>query len=269
MVGREAVGVAGAVESLVVVKHPPALLLREHAFDDSRAKRRVFLDRLVLGHGQRPRFEEHRIGNPDLADVVDERRFAEERDARDRPADLARKPHRQGSDTFRVAERRRVFCVHRAGEGPNRAEGSHTLVVAAVLHRGKACQVGRVANRAVTPAGLRPGERRIGETKELGGRLRVAKITDTRRNRHGPNAKVTCGGARHGSGPLGRRVGAHRVHPRNHPREGSAACGGDQLAGTGLLSEARTDAPHDLVATHLPVALVHEREAVEVDHHKR
>jgi hypothetical protein len=71
-VAGQAVGVAAAVRALVVAADPPHLLGGRHVLDDLRAERRVLLDLLVLVRRQPVGLEQHRVGDADLADVVDE-----------------------------------------------------------------------------------------------------------------------------------------------------------------------------------------------------
>ena len=68
----QAVGVAPAVEALVVVAHPGHELLVEQGAHDLGADAGVLAHELPLLRGQRAGLEQHAVGDADLADVVQE-----------------------------------------------------------------------------------------------------------------------------------------------------------------------------------------------------
>ncbi len=72
LVAGEAVGVAAAVEALVVVAHAGHELLVEQGSHDLGADARVLADELPLFRGERSPLEQHAVGHADLADVVQE-----------------------------------------------------------------------------------------------------------------------------------------------------------------------------------------------------
>ena len=87
-VAGQAVGVAAAVEALVVVAHPARLDSHVGGLDDVVAEQRVALHLLVLGVGELGRLVEDRVGDPDLADVVQQAGQPQARRAARRRAEL-------------------------------------------------------------------------------------------------------------------------------------------------------------------------------------
>ena len=72
LVAGQAVGVAAAVEALVVVAHAGHQLLVEQRPHDLGADAGVLAHELPLFGGERPALEQHAVGHADLADVVQE-----------------------------------------------------------------------------------------------------------------------------------------------------------------------------------------------------
>ena len=109
---------------LVVTSDPRDLLVGQHVGDDLRAQPRVHLDESPLVGRQEVRLEEQRVGNADLADVVEEGRLLEQHQPLLTPPKARSKAHRNRRDPFCVPGGRRVLGVDGPGE---RAEGGDAL----------------------------------------------------------------------------------------------------------------------------------------------
>ena len=121
LLAAEPVRVAGAVEALVVVADRRHRVLEEaEAVDDARALLGVALHQRPLLARQARRLEEDRVRDRELADVVEERRVAEQVELRLREAELAADRERELLHAPRVAGGVRVARVDRRREGLHR-----------------------------------------------------------------------------------------------------------------------------------------------------
>src|SRR5206468_1776585 len=104
LLALEPVGVASAVEALVMVPDRGYRVVQEaEAVDDAGALVRVPLHQRPFVLGEARRLEQDRVRNRQLADVVEERRVAEQVELRLREAELAADRERELLDTARVA----------------------------------------------------------------------------------------------------------------------------------------------------------------------
>ena len=97
---------------------PFHLLARQHPLDDPRRELRVAFDLGALVVAERPGLPEQRIGDADLADIVDERGLGEEHRPLQRPSCRPRELAGERCDALGVLPGRRILCIDRPGQGP-------------------------------------------------------------------------------------------------------------------------------------------------------
>ena len=114
LLAGEAVGIAAAVEALVVVAHPARLELHVGGLDDVVAQQRVALHVLVLVVGELGGLVEDRVGDADLAHVVQQPGQAQAREPPGLEAQLGADEPAQLRDGLAVAARVGVLGVDRA-----------------------------------------------------------------------------------------------------------------------------------------------------------
>ena len=124
-----------------------------------------------------------RVGNPDLADVVDERGLAQERDVLAAPAELLGELSGDLGDALGVAPRRGVLGVDGAGQRAHPGERLRAAQAIGALRRRELLDdLGGVAPGRVAAVPLRPVERAVGEPDELVGEAALAQVADAERN---------------------------------------------------------------------------------------
>jgi hypothetical protein len=109
---------------------PRDLLVGQHVGDDLGSQRRVHLDERALVWSQQVGFEQQRVRNPDLADVVHERRLLEQHQLLLTPPEARSEAHGHRGHPLRVPGCGGVFRVDRPGERP---EGGHALAASETL----------------------------------------------------------------------------------------------------------------------------------------
>ena len=171
----QAVRVPAPVPALVVVAHPGDLLGRQHVRARSTRRATACSFRRSYSSGvERAGLEQDRVRDADLADVVDERRLAQQRDA------LGVQPSASASSRGRSATRSEWRAgARRRGRRP-RAPAPDRPASACGAQRSACSRPGasrddvrRVAHAHVAPAALGPVEGAVGEAEEASASRRL------------------------------------------------------------------------------------------------
>ena len=133
LLAGEAVGIAAAVEALVVVAHPARLDLHVGRLHDVVAQQRMALHLLVLVVGELGGLVEDRVGHADLAHVVQQPGQAQAREPPGVEAQLGADQAAQLRHGLAVAARVGVLGVDGARE--RAGEGARVMLV--LLRRGR------------------------------------------------------------------------------------------------------------------------------------
>ena len=168
----------------MVAGDPGDLLLLEHVADDARAQQGVLAHDRELLLVERPVLEQDRVGDADLADVVQQRGVAQQRDAVGRPA---------AGDRQAGAERRDALGVLLGGgvlgvDGPRqRAQADERLgaiELAGALALVELAHDRRVVEPAqVAPVLLGPVQGGVGAPQRLVARARGLEVAEPDRHR--------------------------------------------------------------------------------------
>ena len=254
----EAVGIAAALDALVVVEHPDGLPRELGAAEDLVPQRGVRLDRRVLRRIQRGRLLQDGVGHADLAHVVDEPREPELLHA------LVVEPEARGDERAQLGHRLavaagpRVLGVHR----PRERGGERRLVA-----RSDAGAAGAATSPAVWMTVRRPVRLAV---------MRAASASAMSASRSAP--AVGGGDAR---ADRGRARGQRRVQALREvegvPRAGAGQHGGELVAAdaihavpaAGDVPQRGGDALDEPVARLVAAGVVDPLEPVEVDHDER
>ena len=214
---------------------------------------------------ERAGLAEHGLADPELADVVEQRRLGESDRKVGVPTARERELLGEAGNALRMAFGAGVFGVELARE---RAQPAEAAVVFDLELGVLAVELGAVSEGGVAAGGLRMDEGDLREREQLVGAADVVEVADA--GRGGDLADpLDRGGRERAAGTLGRDPSVQAFGLGEDPAEVVGGEAGDELAVAHGGGEPPADLREHPVAGEAPVLGVDRLEAVDVDEHER